>query len=247
MSATVAARPVGRLYGLSLGPGDPELLTLKAARLLDTAPVVGYFAKQGRPSNGRAIIADRLCRPVIELPLLYPVTTEIPLDHPGYRAALDAFHDEAAATIASHLDAGRDVAVVSEGDALFYGSYMHIHVRLARRFPTTVVPGVTAMAAAAALAGVPLAQGDDVLTVLQGTLDEETLAARLGGSEAAVIMKVFRNLPRVRAALARAGRLDDALYAERLGTPAERVLRLGDHDGSPAPYFSIVLVPGWAR
>lgn len=237
----------GKLYGLSLGPGDPELLTLKAARLLDAAPVIAYFAKRGHASNGRAIIADRLLPGVVELPLLYPVTTEIPMADPRYRAALDAFHDEAAAAIAAHLDAGRDVAVVSEGDALFYGSYMHLHIRLAHRYVTEVVPGVTAMAGAAALAGVPLAQGDDTLTVLQATLDEDTLAARLSGTEAAVIMKVFRHLPRIRAALARAGRLDQALYAERVGTPSQRVLRLLDHDGAPAPYFSIVLVPGWAR
>ena len=237
----------GCLYGLGVGPGDPELLTLKAARLLDSVPVVAYFAKRGSPSNARAIIADRLLRPVVELPLLYPVTTEIPQTDPAYRAALDAFHDEAAADIAAHLDAGRDVAVASEGDALFYGSYMHLHIRLAHRFPTKVVPGITAMSGAWALAGLPIAQGDDVLTVLQGTLDEDTLAARLADTDAAVIMKLGRNLPRIRTALARAGRLDQALYAERVGTPAERVLRLAERDASPAPYFALVLVPGWAR
>lgn len=237
----------GCLYGLGLGPGDPELLTLKAARLLDSVPVVAYFAKRGSPSNARAIIADRLLRPVVEMPLLYPVTTEIPQTDPAYRAALDAFHDEAAADIAAHLDAGRDVAVASEGDALFYGSYMHLHIRLAHRFPTKVVPGITAMSGAWALAGLPIAQGDDVLTVLQGTLDEDTLAARLADTDAAVIMKLGRNLPRIRTALTRAGRLDQALYAERVGTPAERVLRLAERDASPAPYFALVLVPGWAR
>lgn len=237
----------GRLYGLGLGPGDPELLTLKAARLLDAVPVVAYFAKQGRGSNARAIIADRLRPGVVELPLLYPVTTEIPRADPAYRAALDAFHDAAAAIIAGHLEAGRDVAVASEGDALFYGSYMHLHLRLAHRYPTEVVPGITAMSGAWALAGLPIAQGDDVLTVLPGTLDEDTLGARLAGTEAAVIMKLGRNLPRVRAALARAGRLDQALYAERVGSPAQRVLRLVERDASPAPYFSLILVPGWAR
>lgn len=237
----------GRLYGLSLGPGDPELLTLKAARLLDSVPVVAYFAKRGSPSNARAIIAYRLRPGVVELPLLYPVTTEIPHKDPAYRAALNAFHDKAAADIAAHLNAGRDVAVASEGDALFYGSYMHIHVRLAHLFPTEVVPGITAMSGAWALAGLPIAQGDDVLTVLQGTLDEDTLAARLADTDAAVIMKLGRNLPRIRTALARTGRLDQALYAERVGTPAQRVLRLAERDASSAPYFALVLVPGWAR
>ncbi|MGX9964856.1 precorrin-2 C(20)-methyltransferase [Roseomonas sp. F4] len=237
----------GRLYGLGLGPGDPELMTLKAARLLDAVSVVAYFAKQGSASHARAIIADRLRPGVVELRLLYPVTTEIPRSDPAYRAALDAFHDEAAATIAGHLEAGRDVAVASEGDALFYGSYMHLHLRLAHRYPTEVVPGISAMSGAWALAGLPIAQGDDVLTVLQGTLDEASLATRLAGTEAAVIMKLGRNLPRVRAALARAGRLDQALYAEHVGTPVQRVLRLAERDASPAPYFSLILVPGWAQ
>lgn len=237
----------GRLYGLGLGPGDPELLTLKAARLLDAVPVVAYFAKRGSPSNARAIIADRLRPGVVELPLLYPVTTEIPRAEAGYRAALDAFHDEAAADIAAHLDAGRDVAVASEGDPLFYGSYMHLHLRLAHRFPTEVVPGITAMSGAWALAGLPIAQGDDVLTVLPGTLDEDVLTERLRGTEAAIIMKLGRNLPRVRAALVRAGRLEAAFYAERVGTPAQRVLRLVERDEAPAPYFSLILLPGWAR
>jgi precorrin-2/cobalt-factor-2 C20-methyltransferase len=124
---------------------------------------------------------------------------------------------------------------------------MHLHIRLAHRFPTEVVPGITAMSGAWALAGLPIAQGDDVLTVLQGTLDEDTLVKRLANTEAAVIMKLGRNLPHIRAALARAGRLDQALYAERVGTPMQRVLRLAERDASPAPYFALVLVPGWAR
>jgi precorrin-2/cobalt-factor-2 C20-methyltransferase len=237
----------GRLYGVGLGPGDPELLTLKAARILDAVPVVAHFAKRGHASNGRAIIAARLRADVIEIPMHYPVTTEIPREDAGYRAALDGFHDDCAARIAGHLDAGRDVAVVSEGDPMFYGSYMHLHIRLAHRFPTEVVPGISAMAGAWSLAGLPIAQGDDVLTVLPGTLDEATLAERLRGSEAVIIMKVFRNLPRIRAALATAGRLQDAVYAERVGTPAQRVQPLHERGPEPAPYFSIVLVPGWAR
>lgn len=237
----------GHLYGVGLGPGDPELLTLKAARILDAVPVVAHFAKRGHASNGRAIIAGRLRPDVIELPLLYPITTEIARSQAGYRTALDDFHDESAACIAAHLEAGRDVAVVSEGDPMFYGSYMHLHIRLAHRFPTEVVPGISAMAGAWSLAGVPIAQGDDVLTVLPGTLDEAVLTDRLRGSEAVVIMKVGRNLPRIRAALAAAGRLDAAIYAERVGTALQCVQRLCERGAEPAPYFSIVLVPGWMR
>jgi precorrin-2/cobalt-factor-2 C20-methyltransferase len=237
----------GRLFGVSVGPGDPELLTLKAARVLDAVPVIAHFAKRGNPGNARAIIAAWLRPPVIELPMLYPVTTELPRADPAYAAALDGFYADSAAAVAQHLDAGRDVAVVSEGDALFYGSYMHLHVRLAHRYPTQVIPGVPAMAACWAMAGAPIAQGDDVLEVLPGTLPEATLAARLARADAAVIMKVGRNLPRIRRALQSAGRLDRAIYAEHAGTPHARFMPLATRDDAPAPYFSIVLVPGWAQ
>ncbi len=235
----------GTLYGIGAGPGDPELVTLKAARILGAVPVVAHFRKRGSPGNGRAIVAPLLRPDVRELPLTYPVTTEIPRHDPAYAAALDAFHDEAAASVAAELDAGRDVAVVSEGDPLFYGSYMHLHVRLSGRFRAVVVPGISAMSAAWSAAGLPITRGDDALAVLMGTLPDAVLEARLASAEAAVVMKLGRQLPRLRAILERLGRLDRAVYAERVGTAAQRVLPLSDHDGAPAPYFSLVLVPGW--
>jgi precorrin-2/cobalt-factor-2 C20-methyltransferase len=236
----------GRLYGLGTGPGDPELLTLKAARILDAVPVVAHFAKRGNPSNARGIIAARLRPDVIELPLLYPVTTEIHRHETDYTAQITAFYEESAAAVAAHLEAGRDVAVLSEGDPLFYGSYMHLHVRLAPRYPTEVVPGITAMSGAWSIAGAPIAQGDDVLCVLPGTLDEAELTRRLAGSDAAVIMKVGRNLPRIRRALEAAGRLDRAIYMERATMAECRAEKLATRDARPAPYFSLILVPGWA-
>ncbi|WP_334173883.1 precorrin-2 C(20)-methyltransferase [Pseudoxanthobacter sp.] len=235
----------GRLIGLGTGPGDPELLTLKAVRALAAADVVAFFAKRGRASNARRIV-DGLLRPdAVELPLAYPVTTELPVSDAGYRTAIDGFYETAAAAVAAHLEAGRTVAVLSEGDPLFYGSYMHLHVRLAGRFPTTVIAGISAMAGAWSAAGLPIVQGDDVLSVLPGTLDEETLCRRLRESEAIVIMKVGRNLPAIRRALARAGRLEAAVYVERGTMAGERRLRLADKGDDEAPYFSLVLVPGW--
>ena len=236
----------GRLYGLGTGPGDPELLTLKAARILDAVPVVAHFAKRGNPSNARRIIAARLRPEVIELPLLYPVTTEIHRHETDYATQITGFYEESAAAVAAHLDAGRDVAVLSEGDPLFYGSYMHLHVRLAPRYPTEVVPGITAMSGAWSVAGAPIAQGDDVLCVLPGTLEEAELTRRLAGSDAAVIMKVGRNLPRIRRALEAAGRLDRAIYMERATMAECRAEKLATRDARPAPYFSLILVPGWA-
>jgi precorrin-2/cobalt-factor-2 C20-methyltransferase len=242
----MSAGGTGRLLGIGVGPGDPELLTLKAARLLREAPVVAHFAKAGRAGRAQATIAALLRPDVVLLPLLYPVTTEIPHHHPDYRTRIEAFFDEAAAQVAAHLDSGRDVAVTSEGDPLFYGSYMHLHARLAPRYAAEVVPGVTGMSACWSMAGVPIAQGEDVLSVLPGTLEEAELARRLRDADAAVIMKVGRNLPKIRRALAQAGLLDRAIYAERATMPEGHAMPLAARDDAPAPYFSIVLVPGWA-
>ncbi len=236
---------IGKLIGVGTGPGDPDLLTLKAVRAVRTADVVAYFAKQGNASNARAIVAD-LISTQLEEQLGYPVTTEIDRRHDDYKAATSAFYGEAADRIAAHLDAGRTVAVLSEGDPLFYGSYMHIHVRLAARYPTEVIPGITAMSGCWSEAGLPLVQGDDILSVLPGTLDEVDLCTRLQGTGGAVIMKVGRNLPKIRRALELAGRLDSAVYVER-GTMANgHSTRLVDKADDVAPYFAIVLVPGWS-
>lgn len=236
----------GRLIGVGTGPGDPELLTLKAVRALEEADVVAYFAKRNANGNARAIVESLLKPGVVELPLHYPVTTEIDKDHDDYKAQILAFYKESAAKVAGHLEAGRTVAVLSEGDPLFYGSYMHLHVRLAHRYPTEVVPGVTAMSGCWSLTGEPIVQGDDVLTVLPGTMSEFELTRRLADTDAAVIMKVGRNLPKIRRALAAAGRLERALYVER-GTMANgAAMRLADKGDDDAPYFSIILVAGWA-
>ena len=236
----------GRLYGVGVGPGDPELLTLKAARIIDAADVVAYFAKAGRSSNARAVIAGRLGRQQ-EMTLSYPVTTEIHRHDPAYRGAIGAFYEEAAARLAALLDAGLTVAVLSEGDPLFYGSYMHLHCRLAPLYEAEVVAGVTGMSGGWSEAGVPIAQGDDILMVLPGTLDEADLAARFASTDAAVVMKLGRNLAKVRRALATAGKLGRALYIERATTASASILPLADKADDDAPYFSIILVPGWGE
>lgn len=235
----------GKLYGVGTGPGDPELLTLKAARAIEAADVVAHFAKAGRTGNARAIVAGHIRPHHRELPLLYPVTTEIDAAHADYRAAIGDFFAEAAERVAAELSAGATVAVLSEGDPLFYGSYMHLHLRLAGRFDTEVIPGVTAMSGCWSAAGLPLMQGDDVTTVLPGTLPQAELARRLADTDAAIVMKVGRNLPKIRAALAAAGRLDGAVYVERGTMENGRVLPLAGAGDIDAPYFSIVLVPGW--
>ena len=236
----------GRLIGVGTGPGDPDLLTLKAVRVLGAADVVAHFAKAGRRGNAWATAAGVLRRDAVELPLYYPGTTELPRHGAAYGAAVAGFFAAAAAAVEAELRAGQTVAVLSEGDPLFYGSYMHLHVRLAPRWPAEVVPGITAMSGCWSQAGLPLVQGDDVLTVLPGTLAEAELARRLLDSPASVIMKVGRNLPRIRRALAATGKLARAVYVER-GTMERTVTTpLAEKADDVAPYFSIVLVPGWA-
>jgi precorrin-2/cobalt-factor-2 C20-methyltransferase len=234
-----------RLIGVGVGPGDPELVTLKALRALREADVVAHFAKAGNPSKARAIAAGHLRPGVAEVPLLYPVTTEIPRHEPAYCSEIAAFYDGCADALAAHLDAHRSVAVICEGDPLFYGSYMHLHVRLAPRYPTEVIAGVTGMSGCWSVVGAPIAQGDDVFTVLPGTLPEDELTRRLRDADAAVIMKLGRNLPKVRRALERSGHLARAMYVERGTMENAVVLRLADKADDCAPYFAVVLVPGW--
>ncbi|BFU43407.1 precorrin-2 C(20)-methyltransferase [Krasilnikovia sp. MM14-A1004] len=233
----------GRLYGVGLGPGDPELVTVKAARLIGAADVVAYHAARHGRSNARAIAAQYLRPEQIEEPLIYPVTTET-TDHPGgYQGAIDEFYADAAQRLAAHLDAGRDVVVLAEGDPFFYGSYMHMHKRLAHRYPTEVVPGVTSVSAASATLGRPLVERDEVLTVLPGTLPPDELATRLADAGPAAIMKLGRTFTGVREALERAGRLDDAWYVERATTDRERTEPLAEVDPATVPYFSLALLP----
>ncbi|MFG2284592.1 precorrin-2 C(20)-methyltransferase [Streptomyces sp. NPDC048595] len=232
----------GRLYGVGLGPGDPSLMTVRAVQVIAAADVIAYHSARHGRSIARAIAAEHLRADHIEEALVYPVTTES-TDHPGgYRGALDEFYEEAAARLAVHLDAGRTVAVISEGDPLFYGSYQHMHKRLAHRYPTEVIPGVTSISAAAARLGKPLAEADEVLTILPGTLPEEELTARLASTDTAVVMKLGRTFPTVRRAMERSGRLAEAHYVERATMSGERTDKLADIDSDTVPYFSVSVV-----
>ena len=234
------------LHVVGVGPGDPELMTLKAARIIAAAPAVAYFAKRDRRGNARAIADGHVAPAAEELRFEYPFTTEVPVDDPRYAAELGAFYEICAARAAARLAAG-DVALLCEGDPFFYGSSLALIDRLGGAHTVAVIPGVTGMSGCWTRAGMPMTHGDDVLTVLPGTMDEDRLVARLAGCDAAVIMKLGRNLPKVQSALRRAGVAGRAVYVERGTMPGERVLPLLEMEGRPAPYFSLVLVPGRQR
>jgi precorrin-2 C20-methyltransferase/precorrin-3B C17-methyltransferase len=247
VTAQVPGQAPGRLWGVGVGPGDPELITLKAARLIAAADVVAFHSGTAGRSIARTIAGDLVREDAVEELLIYPVTTGT-TDHPqGYYGAVEDFYDASAERLAKHLDAGRDVVVLAEGDPMFYSSYSYLHERLAGRYACEVVPGITSVSASTAALALPISRHEDVLTVLPGTLGVPELARRLAGTDAAAIMKLGRTFSSVVEALRQAGRLDEARYVERASTGRERVLAVRDVDPDQVPYFSMVLVPGSDR
>ena len=223
----------GRLYGVGVGPGDPELMTLKAVRILAEAPVIAYPAPDPGESSARAIAARFIPAGRTEIAIRVPM-------RPGKMPT--EIYDSAAEEIAAHLDAGRDVAVLCEGDPFFYGSFMYLHDRLAGRFACTVVPGVTSLTACAAASGKPLVRRDDVLAVLPAILPDAELERRLLQVDAAVIMKVGRHGRRVRSLLDRLSLASSSTYVAHASRPEERVLPVADLGELETPYFSMILV-----
>ncbi|MNG98300.1 Precorrin-2 C(20)-methyltransferase [compost metagenome] len=236
--------PRGRLLGLGVGPGDPELITVKALRLLREAPVVGYFVAKGKRGNAFGIIEAHLQAEQTLLPLVYPVTTEALPAPLSYEQVISDFYDEAAVQVAEHLDAGRDVAVICEGDPFFYGSYMYLHDRLAQRYEAEVIPGVCSMLGGASVLGAPLVYRNQSLSVLSGVLPAEELKRRLADADAAVIMKLGRNFPKVRAVLGELGLDGRALYVERATMANQKIVPMDEVDPQSSPYFSLIIVPG---
>ena len=224
----------GTLYGLGVGPGDPELITLKALRLLRSSPVVAYPAPEHGDSLARAIVAGHLPGGQTEVAIRMPMLVE--------RFPAQEVYDRAAAELGDHLAAGRDVAVLCEGDPFFYGSFMYLFGRMAERFPVQVVPGVSSLTACAAALGAPLAARNDVLTVVPAPLPADQLRERLAQTDAAAIMKLGRHFAKVRDVLEELGLAGRSHYVERATMANQRLLPLDQVDADSVPYFSMVLV-----
>ncbi|WP_282028299.1 precorrin-2 C(20)-methyltransferase [Paracoccus marcusii] len=237
---------MGRIICAGLGPGDPDLISVRADRAVRAARHVAYFRKPGRPGQARRIVAGMLAADAVEYPMEYPVTTEIPFDHPDYNDALAGFYDLWAARLAQ-LAQTDDVVVLCEGDPFLYGSFMHLQVRLAGLVEVEVIPGIPGMVGCWNAVGQPMTWGDDVLTVLMGTLPEADLIRHMQGSDALVVMKTGRNLPKLRRALAASGRLADAWLIERGTMPGQRIQALREVADDDCPYFAILLVHGHGR
>jgi len=244
--SSVAIAP-GRLFGIGVGPGDPDLMSVKAARLIAETLTVAYFAARNRPSIARGVARHLLTDLHREIRIEYPLTIERAApDDAVYEQLLVGCYDAAAGRIEHELVQGHDVAVLCEGDPFFYGSYTYVHNRLAGRFETTVVPGIPSLVAGAAAISQPLACGDEVLSVLSGVLSVPELTNALGNCDAAVIIKLGRNLPRVRQAVAAADLLERAFYIEHASSDRQLCCPLAQADLSRAPYFSMVVIPSAA-
>lgn len=237
---------MARIICCGLGPGDPDLMSVRADRIVRAAKHVAYFRKKGQLGQARRIVEGLLAADVSEYPMEYPVTTEIAFDSPDYARLLASFYDEWAERLA-RLARAIDIVVLCEGDPYFYGSFMHLHSRLQERVEIEVIAGIPGMAGCWNSVGQPIALADDVTTVLMGTLPEAELEQRMRSSDAIVVMKTGRNLKKIRRALASAGRLDDAWLVERGTMADQRIARLADIGEADCPYFAIVLVHGQGR
>lgn len=234
----------GTLFGIGVGPGDPELMTVKAVRALREAKVVAFFAKRGKTGNAQNTARSFIDSNAELLPLYYPYTTEISPRHPEYVSAMRKFYDDSAALIAARLNAGSDVAVLCEGDPMFYGSYMYLHDRLAKQHTCRVIPGITSFAGCAAGAGVPLVSTDRIFSIIPATLPEEELEARLRVVDAAAIIKLGRHYKKVRRILDRLERSHNAMYFEHGTTEREVAIPLRDKRDDVSLYFALIILPG---
>lgn len=224
----------GRLYGLGIGPGDPELLTLKAHRILTSVPVIAYPTLESGKALARSIVADYIQPEQIEIPMPLPFSVA---------RSSQPYYDQAAIKIAEYLEAGQDVAVLCEGDPMLYGSFMYLFNRLAARFQTEVVPGISSTFASAAMLGAPITYRNDVLSIMPATLDADTLRDRLSSVDSAIIIKLGRHFTKVKTVLTELDLLDRALYIERATQINQRIADIKTIDSAEVPYWALILIP----
>ncbi|AFY56249.1 precorrin-2 C20-methyltransferase [Rivularia sp. PCC 7116] len=224
----------GCLYGVGVGTGNPELITLKALRILQSVPVIAYPASEEGNSFARSIVAEFLQGNQIEVPIILPFKLE---------KSAQPFYDKAAEQLAQHLNHGRDVAVLCEGDPFFYGSFMYIYERLSLKFDSEIIPGISSVMASAAMIGIPLTYRNDVFMVLSGILSGEVLKEKLRVADAAVIIKLGRNFSKVKQVLQELGLVERAKYIENATRENQRILSIDEVEAESVPYFSLIVVP----
>ncbi|MDG2490937.1 MAG: precorrin-2 C(20)-methyltransferase [Alphaproteobacteria bacterium] len=223
----------GKLYGIGTGPGDPELVTRKAWRLIQQAGIIAYLAPDDGPGFARSIVAEAIGHEVCEIIMRVPMRTG--------RAPAQSIYDDGAKQIAAYLDAGRDVVMLCEGDPLFYGSFMYVLARLRDEYPVEIVAGVTSVSACAASHLHPLVARNDSLVVLPAPLPDDALRSRIELADGIAIMKLGRHMPRIRSLLTSMGLADKTLYVGHASLGNELRGLLADAPDE-APYFSMLLI-----
>lgn len=236
----------GKIYGVGVGPGDPELITIKGLKAIESADIIAFHQAANKKSNALTIAECWIKDSQSLLPLIYPITTQTPPDKLSYDDILSKFYDDITLELASHLEQGKTITVLAEGDPLFYSSFMYIHDRLADRFHTTIIPGVTSISGASAALATPLCYRNETFTVLSAVLDEATLKQKLAEKSAFAIMKLGRNIDKIINILKELQLFDKALYIERASMKDEKICSLSEVDSSCTPYFSLILIPGKA-
>lgn len=237
----------GIIYGVGLGPGAADLMSVRSDRLIRGAAHIAYFRKKGNPGQARQIVEGLLRADVVEWPMDYPVTTEIPLSDPRYNQLLAAFYQDWADRLSELASQQGEVIVLCEGDPFFYGSFMHLYERLRDRHKVDVVPGITGMSAAWTASGQPISWGDDKIAIVMGTSDEDELTASIEQADAIVVMKIGRHLGKIRRILTQAGHAERAVIVCYAASEKEEVIPLSDYPSDRLPYFSIILVHGRGR
>lgn len=222
------------LYGVGVGTGNPEFITVKALRIIQSVPVIAYPASEQGNSFARSIVAEFLKENQIEVPIVLPFKLE---------KSAQPFYDKAAEKLAEHLNDGRDVAVLCEGDPFFYGSFMYIFNRLSPLFSTEIIPGISSVMASAAMIGVPLTYRNDAFMVLSGILSKEVLQEKLKVADAAVIIKLGKNFSKVKQVLEELGLVERAKYIENATLENQRILSVDEVEAESVPYFSLIVIP----
>jgi precorrin-2/cobalt-factor-2 C20-methyltransferase len=223
-----------KIWGLGIGPGDPDLITLKAHKILQLVDVIAYPELVDGESLVRAIAAPHISGVQEEIVISTPMVVE--------RYPAQNVYDKAALTIGAAVEAGKSVAILCEGDPFFYGSFMYLFARLSEKYPVQVVPGVMSLSACSAELGLPLAARNDVVSVIPGPLDEKVLETQLLATNVAAIIKVGRHLGKIKRVLQKIGATENAHYIERATMKNQRIQPLSHVDDDSAPYFSMIIV-----
>ncbi len=224
----------GKIIGIGVGPGDPELITLKALKAIKAGKIIAYPSTETEESYARSIVKDYFSENVLEIPIKIPMVES--------RFPSQLIYNTASDEISAHLKKGEDVIILCQGDPFFYGSFMYLFSRFAGKFPIEIIPGISSLNACSAVSQRPLCSRLESLSVIPGGMNDEEFLKQLEKEGAFAIMKVGKHLNRIKGLLDRKGMGGRAVYVSHATLPNQKVFPLSKAP-EIAPYFSMILVP----